>query len=444
MQAQDSDPIEPIEPFDVIIVGGRPAGASLAARLGQRGLRVLVVDKATFPSQPEVPSCPVIYPSAIQLLDELGIDESTYEGSCTRLVTGFIEFEGHFRAQLVSPELYGRRYFYYVDRGGFDLALWDNLARYPSVTALSGVTVSDVVRAEDGRVTGVVASERGGPKVTYQARICVVGADGRHSRVARKVGARVIEDRSQQTSTVYSAEWEGVLPVTEDGSPALHVVSGGQGGTLMFFPLASGRTVVATQLRSDRVQLDGDAVGFYERRVRSFATGRRRLAEAQRVSGLIGVSRIANRYLDAGGAGWVLVGDALHHKDPLDGQGIYDALIGAKRLSEVLVAVHEGRTRWEEGLAVYRRQVDEETRPMFRSTMQRLKTELFEGPSPLFIRTMLRWMLNDPEYQRRYFMYLGRVLPPDRWMTPWLMVSAVARGMASDVGRALGFKSQAA
>jgi flavin-dependent dehydrogenase len=46
--------------FDVVIVGGRPAGASLAARLGARGVRVLVVDRAELRSQPAVPSCPVV------------------------------------------------------------------------------------------------------------------------------------------------------------------------------------------------------------------------------------------------------------------------------------------------------------------------------------------------------------------------------------------------
>ena len=60
--------------YDVAIIGGRPSGASLGARLGARGLRVLVVDRAELPSLPAVPSCPTIHPGAMRLLDELGID----------------------------------------------------------------------------------------------------------------------------------------------------------------------------------------------------------------------------------------------------------------------------------------------------------------------------------------------------------------------------------
>ena len=63
--------------YDVIIVGGRPAGATLAARLGRQGLRVLLLERATFPSAPAA-SCPVIYPATMRLLDEIGADEREY------------------------------------------------------------------------------------------------------------------------------------------------------------------------------------------------------------------------------------------------------------------------------------------------------------------------------------------------------------------------------
>ncbi len=39
---------------DAIIVGGRPAGATLAMRLAKQGLSVVVLERATFPSGPPV------------------------------------------------------------------------------------------------------------------------------------------------------------------------------------------------------------------------------------------------------------------------------------------------------------------------------------------------------------------------------------------------------
>jgi len=54
--------------YDVIIVGGRPAGSTLAARLGKQGLHVMMLERAEFPSLPAA-SSPIIFAPAMQLLD---------------------------------------------------------------------------------------------------------------------------------------------------------------------------------------------------------------------------------------------------------------------------------------------------------------------------------------------------------------------------------------
>jgi 2-polyprenyl-6-methoxyphenol hydroxylase-like FAD-dependent oxidoreductase len=50
-----------------------------------------------------------------------------------------------------------------------------------------GFAVEEVL-VEDGRVTGIRGRERGGPLVTETASV-VIGADGRHSRIAKTVAA---------------------------------------------------------------------------------------------------------------------------------------------------------------------------------------------------------------------------------------------------------------
>jgi len=67
--------------------------------------------------------------------------------------------------------------------------------------------------------------------------------------------------------------------------------------------------------------------------------------------------------------------------------------------------------------------------------MKRLEEELFEEPPPFMIRTMLRWMLQDPEYQRRFSLFLGRAIPPHGWRSPSLVLGAMARGAMRDLGR---------
>jgi flavin-dependent dehydrogenase len=417
--------------YDVIVVGGRPAGASLACRLGARGLSVLVVDKAEFPSAPEVPSCPIMYAPAIQLLDEIGFDETRYAAAATRIYKGKIGFEGYFDVTINVPMAHGRNYLYGFDRAQFDHALWQHLATFPTVERRAGFAVSDLVRNAGGRVIGVEgpAGER------LHARIAVVGADGRHSLIARKAGARIVEDQATHTSTIHFAEWENLAPATPDGEPTLQIVSTGRGKNVLFFPSCDGRVAVATHVRSDRAQVDGDPSSYYLGQLRSLATVRQRLEGARQVGPLLGVRRIANRYREHGGAGWVLVGDAVHHKDPLDGQGIRDALIGARHLAELLIQVHDQRLSWDEALIRYHRAVLDETHRMFESTMKRLVRDLYSDPPPWMIRSLLRWALEDPVYQRRFLLFLNRVVPPEQFRTPALMMGVIARGVARDVQR---------
>src|SRR5688500_17080548 len=82
--------------YDVIVVGGRPSGASLAIRLGRQGWRVLLLERATFPSLPAV-SLPAIFAGAMQLLDELGLPESDYARNTPRLYRWINEFREEFR-----------------------------------------------------------------------------------------------------------------------------------------------------------------------------------------------------------------------------------------------------------------------------------------------------------------------------------------------------------
>lgn len=417
--------------YDVIIVGGRPAGASLAARLGARGVKVLVVDRATFPSLPSVPSSPVLFPSGMQLLDELGIDESGYADDHARMRRLRMNMADLFTVDLSVPRMAaGRDYVCGIDRTTFDDLLWRNLARFPSVERREGFAVSDVLR-EDGRVTGIEGAPRGGPAERLTAR-CVVGADGRFSLVARKVGAEVVEERDAHTSTVYFADWEGVAPVHEEHA-ATYIYATARGLDVPMSAMPNKRYSVNVHARSDRVHVNGDAEGYYHETLRSIPSVWRHLERAQRVTPVVGIKRIGNGYRRPSGPGWVLVGDALHYKDPVDGQGIYDALVEAKLLDRALAAWSGGSRSWEAAMADYRKDVWAETHPMFVATTGRLERELYQEPPIPVIKTLMRWTLSDPRYQETFLRVLGRDCPPESLTSKRVMGAAVARGIRRDV-----------
>lgn len=438
MQGDTKKPQRELESeYEVVIVGGRPAGASLAARLGEQGVATLVIDKATFPSEPGVPSCAVLYPHTLHLLDELGLDERRFSDESATIRRFLLEVDGGFKTSMPIVETFGRDYIYGIARAEFDAVLWDALAHRPTVTARDGVGFVDLLRDDDGRVIGVTARDRDGQARKIRAR-CVVGADGRFSSVARKAGARVLEDYAEHTSTVHFATWEGVAPVDEDPRVPVYVFTTARGTDVLMFPRPGHRVSICTHVRADRVKLEGDATAYYLRTLERFPSVARRIEGARRIDEVVGLRRVANRYLEAGGPGWVLVGDALHHKDPVDGQGIYDALFETKILAEELAAWRAGERSWDELLARYDHRVREGMRAMFLATIGRLRRELYEEPPVIVKKTLMRWLLTDEEYQHRFLLFLFRSAPPDRWLTRGLMARAVARGMWGDLRRMLG------
>lgn len=422
-------PSLPSETMDVVIVGGRPAGATLAMRLAKEGLRVLVLERATFPSAPPV-SVPFLMNNAMALLDELDLPEAEYAGDAPRLRHFVVEIKDHVRAPLTISRVGERDYIYVIDRGRFDTCLWRALDRYPTVTKLEGVSFQDVVRDESGRVTGV----RLGDGRVVKAGV-VVGADGRYSPVARAVGAEITEERTDVETSLFYAYWTGWAPY--DGDPAKVQIHGtGDGFSYIVMPTTEGRAAVVFQGRADRFNPEGaPAEACYLEGLRRCPAIHRRLGSATMVSKVSGIKKIGNLFRRAAGPGWALVGDAFHQKDSIDAQGIYDALLEAKLLAGALAGWKRGAAGWDAAVAGYEREAVLATRPMFLATMDRLKREIYTDVPPLVAKSVLRWMMTDAEYMRRFAQLLSRQIAPADFAPPKVLLGAIGRGIASDLRR---------
>lgn len=414
--------------YDAIIVGGRLAGASLALRLGAAGMRVLILDHAQFPSRPAL-SAPFLLPHALALLDELELNEREYARTTPVLARFVLEFGDEFRTEVCFDEdIAGRQYFYAVDRAQLDACMWRALARYPNVHALHGASVVDVGKDASGRASSVhVEHSASGQTQTFHGK-CVIGADGRNSTVARALGAEVIEERRDLQTTVYYAHWADVPEYAPGYEASAHIHCSLDGFSFVFMPTANGETIVAVQGRSDRYQaLSGSTQAVYEQLLLARPRVGRRLANAHQVTELSGSERIDSLFRKPCGAGWALVGDAYAQKDALDAQGVYDALLGSKLLSQALVAWHFGKD-WDEALAGYEQDVWNALKPMFDASLQRLERELFKTPSQLVTRTVLRYVLTNPEYQRRFAQVVTRRADPRQLLQPSVMVGLAAGG----------------
>jgi len=173
----------------------------------------------------------------------------------------------------------------------------------------------------------------------------VVGADGLHSRIARSVGAEVIDRRPDGGTAQYAyytgPPWSGIEFYVTDGALA------------GIFPTHDAEACVwlCTPAAPDRRDFDGEL-----RRVAPDLA--RRLRAGRRTSPIRGMRRSPNHLRRAGGPGWALVGDAGFHRDPISAHGISDAFRDAELLADGLDAALCGRVEEPVALGAYQRQRD--------------------------------------------------------------------------------------
>ncbi|MCA9914343.1 MAG: NAD(P)/FAD-dependent oxidoreductase [Anaerolineae bacterium] len=424
--------------YDVIIVGGRVSGSALAARLGKYGFRVVMLERANFPSLPAV-SSPIIYASTMQMLDEIGADESAYAHNTPRLHAMHTVNRG-FEGSLPLPDYKGRNYAYAIDRARFDAALWDNALRYPTVDGYQGFSVMDLLWDGD-RVVGVLGKHRDGVEAEFRAKV-VIGADGRFGLVAQKVGAKTVDTHDEYPTSIYYAYWQGVAPLAEDGEKTAAAYEG-DGKTYGFLVMdsADDQTVVAVEGRAEVLNPEaGKVETFYLEMLQSNPRLWQRMKNAERVTTVRGMRNTSNRYHEAGGAGWMLVGDAYHQKDPLDGQGIYNAVATGKVLAKTLRRWRDGELSWEQAIEEYDEGARVKTYAMYRRLQSQVQMSFYAGETGLQIpgwmtQTMGRWLLQDPQFTELMGKTITRQIPPDMatLLTPPTMLGAMARGFLQDL-----------
>ncbi|MFZ4828872.1 MAG: NAD(P)/FAD-dependent oxidoreductase, partial [Phototrophicaceae bacterium] len=394
--------------YDVIIVGGRVAGASLAIRLGRAGMRILLLERATLPSPPSA-SSPIIYSPSMALLDELGIPESVYAPATPPIHSWVMEAETYWKVQLPVPQAHGRDYSYAIDRVAFDQALWEEASQFSNCHANMQKSVTQIAPFDGG----VMVQTHDGGRYTAKR---VVGCDGRFSRVAQAFDVGIHHQDEHEPTSLYYAYWEGVQP-HDTGKAVAHMVSQGGDYGFLLAESSDGRTMVTIEGRSDVLTpAKGQTIeAFYREFLQRSSSVSNRLREATPVSPVKGMKRVGNFYRQAGGDVWALAGDAVHQKDPLDGQGIYDALFTSKALAHAIIAWHTHQLTWEQALEQYQRTIWEETAPMYRSTLARVNRELYTRRSAWFMHTLARWLYTDPVYQQHWGRLFVRSLPPDQW-----------------------------
>jgi 2-polyprenyl-6-methoxyphenol hydroxylase-like FAD-dependent oxidoreductase len=344
--------------YDAIVVGARCAGAPVAMLLARQGYRILIVDRAAFPS--DIMSTHYIHQTGTAKLQQWGLLDKVESSNCPAMTEIHFDF-GPFALHGAPPTADGVAHAYCPRRSIIDTILVE--AAVAAGAELREHFTVESLTMEDGRVTGMRGHARRGASITEQARI-VIGADGLHSLVAKQVHAPTYHEVPALTCGYYSyfsgvpMAYPEVHPRDERG--------------IVAFPTNDGLTCVAVQwthpeFHSFRADIEGN---FHQTLDACAPALAERVRAGRREERWVGTADVPNFFRVPHGPGWALVGDAGYHQDPATGQGITNAFRDAGLLADAIHAGFSGMQPLDTALAGYEEARNAAGMPYYDYTMQ--------------------------------------------------------------------------
>jgi len=333
--------------FDVIIVGGGPAGAGAAIELAASGARVLLAERERFPREKLCGE--FISPECLTHFARLGVLERMSRGGARVSETIFYAPSG--RGVSVPSAWFGAGGGGGADALGLSRAEMDARllarAREAGASVLEEAALAGVL-TEGGRVRGVRLHTRGGETLEPRARV-TLDATGRHRAVVRRAGRELAgktdeagaeeNQKGRARLVAFKAHLEG-----SRGAPGvceIYFYPGGYGG---LSPVEGGLSNLCFITRARDVRGRGSDA---ERVMREVLARNRRaahtLAGASARTRWLGVSvESFGRHEPAPFEGLLAVGDAAAFIDPFTGSGMLMALEGGALAARSVA-------RWLEG-----------------------------------------------------------------------------------------------
>jgi 2-polyprenyl-6-methoxyphenol hydroxylase-like FAD-dependent oxidoreductase len=342
--------------YDAIIVGARCAGSPTAMLLARNGYKVLVVDKASFPS--DTISTHLIHPPGVAALERWGLLDRVLASGCPPIDTYAFDFGpitiSGAPGNAEFPVAYGPR------RTVLDKLLVDAAAE-AGAEVREGFTVEDIV-IENDRVSGLRGRGKGGTTVTERATV-VIGADGRHSLVAKAVRAEQYNEKPQLQASYYSY-WSG-LPMNGRFETYIRPHR-----AFAAWPTNDDLTLIIggwpfAEFEANRKDFETNFLKTIEQSP-AFAD---RFRAATREERFVGAA-VPNYFRQPYGPGWALVGDAGYIKDFITAQGIHDAFRDAELCATALDETLSGARPFDLAMRTYQYTRDEQALPMYEFTCQ--------------------------------------------------------------------------
>jgi flavin-dependent dehydrogenase len=342
--------------FDAIVIGARCAGSPTAMLLARKGYRVLLVDRANFPS--DTVSTHILHPLGVEALSRWGLLDRLAATGCPPVHTYCFDF-GPFTIS-GSPGTETSPVAFCPRRTILDKLLVDAAAE-AGAEVREGFTVEEIL-IEDGRAVGIKGRSHHGGSIIERARV-IIGADGRRSLVAEAVRPEQYDERPPLLAAYYTY-WSG-LPMNGRFENYIRDRRG----------FAAMQThddltmVIAGWPYAEFAENKKDIEGNYRKTIKLAPVFADRLHGAKREAVFAGAA-VPNYFRKPYGPGWALVGDAGYNKDFITAQGIMDAFHDAELCTAALDKSFSEACPFEDAMGEYQRTRDARVKAMYELTCQ--------------------------------------------------------------------------